>query len=89
MGLYARTSGEPHPVQESIQSYTTIGRGQFAQVNIPSDAIAAVSFLVAGDSRADRQAAYVVEKDEQLWLYQGYFVPGYGGPIEWKREKLR
>mgnify|MGYP006889503939 CR=1 FL=1 len=76
-------------MQESIQSYTTISRGQFTQKNIPADAIAAVSFLEAGDSSSDRQVVYVIEEDDQLLLYRGYLVPGYGGPVEWEREKLQ
>ena len=88
MGLYVRTSGEPHPVQENILNFTTINRRQFSQKGIPAKAIAAGSFLEAGDSKADLQAIYMIKVDGQVQVFRGYFVPGFGGPVEWNQVKL-
>ncbi|MDA7933974.1 hypothetical protein N9B65_02885 [Akkermansiaceae bacterium] len=91
MGLYVRVDkdGEPHPVQENISNFTTIARGQFAEKGIPANAIAAASFLEMGDPKADLQAVYAIRQDDDIHVFRGYFVPGFGGPVEWERVKIR
>jgi hypothetical protein len=91
MGLYVCVDkdGEPHPVQENISNFTTIARGQFAGKGIPASAISAASFLEAGDSKADLQAIYAIRQADDIQVFRGYFVPGFGGPVEWERVKIR
>ncbi|MEN8772771.1 MAG: hypothetical protein ABF379_15800 [Akkermansiaceae bacterium] len=88
MGLYVRTNDEPYPVEENIRNFSTIDRRQFLEKGIPPEAISAASFLKTGESRDDFQAVYAIKVDGQIQVYRGYFVPGFGGPVEWERVKL-
>ena len=88
MGLYVRAGGEPYPIQENIRNFTMITKRQFSQKGIPPNAIAAASFLEAGDSKGDLQAIYVIKVDGQVQAFRGYFVPGFGGPVEWEQVDL-
>jgi hypothetical protein len=88
MGLYVRAGGEPHPIQENIRNFTMITKRQFSQKGIPANAIAAASFLETGDSKDDLQAIYVVKENGQVQAFRGYFVPGFGGPVEWEKVSL-
>jgi hypothetical protein len=88
MGLYVRAGGEPRPIQENIRNFTMITKRQFSQKGIPANAIAAASFLETGDSKDDLQAIYVIKEDGQVQAFRGYFVPGFGGPVEWEKVNL-
>jgi hypothetical protein len=88
MGLYVRAGGEPHPIQENIRNFTMITKRQFSQKGIPANAIAAASFLETGDSKDDLQAIYVVKENGRVQAFRGYFVPGFGGPVEWEKVSL-
>jgi hypothetical protein len=88
MGLYVRAGGEPYPIQENIRNFTIITKRQFSRKGVPASAIAAASFLEVGDSKEDLQAIYVVKEDSQFKAFRGYFVPGFGGPVEWEQVDL-
>ena len=88
MGLYLVTTGEPKSIQENIRNFAPIEQGQFARNQIPAHAIAAGRFLEVGDSMEDFQAVFVVQEEGQLRVYRGYFIPGFGGPLEWERVRF-
>tara|TARA_S200000501_G_C20762002_1_gene716555 strand:- start:638 stop:1129 length:492 start_codon:yes stop_codon:yes gene_type:complete len=88
MGLYVRTGGEPYPIQENIRNFTMITKRQFSRKGVPASAITAASFLEVGDSKEDLQAIYVVKEGSQFKAFRGYFVPGFGGPVEWEQVDL-
>lgn len=88
MSLYVHTEGDPQPVQESVRNFTLLGRGQFTKNGIPAKALIGATFLEMRDSREDLQAIYAIKDEEVIKVYRGYFVPGFGGPIEWTEVPL-
>ena len=89
MGLYVRTTGEPQVIQEEIRNYRSIAKPQFAENGIPVEALAAVNFVEVGESNDDLQVVYAIQEGDRIGYYRGYCVPGFGGPTEWKKVKLR
>ena len=65
-----------------------ITKMQFPHKRITSKDIDAASFLETGDSKDDLQAIYVVKENGQVQAFRGYFVPGFGGPVEWEKVSL-
>lgn len=86
--LFIRTDGDPHPVEENLRSFTTVAREQYAEFGIPAQALAAARFLETKDSPEDMQAIYALPTTEGIRVFRGYYVPGYGGPVDWDEVDL-